>query len=285
MTHRAPAKVNLWLRIFAPDQTGYHPLDTLFCALELADEITITGTDPGIEFKALGMDVGPFERNLAYRAADEFYRATGLQPAISIELRKSIPAGAGLGGGSSDAATVLRALNDLHDGVLSDADLFAIAARLGSDVAFFLCGSTLAHATGRGEVLRALPALPRKPLLIVAPHFAISTAEAYRWLDEEGAFSEPGTLAVNAISDWNVVAKNAHNDFERVVFAKHPPLADIKSELLNSGALLALLSGSGSTLFAVYASEAERDGAAERLAGTVRGSGASLISTYSAAEH
>lgn len=283
MTHYAPAKVNLWLRIFAPDQTGYHPLDTLFCAVDLADEIRLS-RGQGIALSVSGIDVGPVERNLAYRAALEFYRTTGIEPAVAIDLRKNIPAGAGLGGGSSDAATVLRALNELHDGVLPDADLFALAARLGSDVAFFLCGSPLAHATGRGEVLRGLPALPRAPMIIVVPDFAIGTADAYRWLDEARAFSQPGHK-IDAVSDWNDVAHYAKNDFERVVFEKHPTLADLRNALVDSGALIALLSGSGSTLFAVYASESERAGAAERLAGTVRASGATLISTNSAAQH
>lgn len=281
----APAKINLWLRVFPPDETGYHPLDTLFCALELADELVIARGKPGIKLRVTGADVGPADRNLAYRAAGEFFRMAGLVPNVSIDLKKNIPAGAGLGGGSSDAAAVLRALNEMHQGLIPDADLLALAARLGSDVAFFLCGSSLAHATGRGEVLRARPSLPRAPVIVVVPNFGIATADAYRWLDEAGAFSAPETSKQPIPADWNDVANHAHNDFENVVFAEKPVLRELKQALLNSGAHTALLSGSGSTLFGVYGSETERAGAVSALAGTVRASGAALISTYSAAEH
>ena len=280
-THLAPAKINLWLRIFEPDTTGYHPLDTLFCALELADEITITAGDAGLALTVTGIDVGPTDRNLAYRAAEEFFRTTGLPPKAAIQLKKNIPAGAGLGGGSSDAATVLRALNEMHGSVLPAADIFAMAARLGSDVAFFLCGSSLAHATGRGELLQPLPPLDRKPVIVAVPDFAIATADAYRWLDEARAFSEKAETESRLPASWDDVEKETQNDLETVVFQQHPVLRELKQALISSGARIALLSGSGSTLFAVYDSDAARDGAAGTLAGTVRASGATLISTYS----
>ncbi|MGQ0561309.1 MAG: 4-(cytidine 5'-diphospho)-2-C-methyl-D-erythritol kinase, partial [Gemmatimonadota bacterium] len=189
--------------------------------------------------------------------------------------------GAGLGGGSSDAATVLRALNELYDGVLPDTDLFAIAARLGSDVAFFLCGSPLAQATGRGEMLKALPALPRAPIIIIAPDFTIATADAYRWLDDDRAFSSTRQVIRTTPRDWNDVALHATNDFERVVFPRHARLAAYRDALQQSGARIALLSGSGSTVFGVYDSAGARDGAAARLEGTVRASGAAVVCTHS----
>jgi 4-diphosphocytidyl-2-C-methyl-D-erythritol kinase len=277
----APAKVNLWLRIFHPDDTGYHPLDTLFCTIDLCDTIEITPGAKGIALDVEGFDVGPHERNLAYRAASEFFFATGLEPRVSIRLDKRIPAGAGLGGGSSDAAAVLRELNRMHGGVLPEADELAIAARLGSDVPFFLCGSTLAHATGRGERLQALPALPRAPMIVIAPTVAIPTVEAYRWLDEAAAFSRPEDVQRRQPHDWSDVAPNAANDFEPVLFARYPQLAEYKEALIGSGAMFALLSGSGSALFGIYSSETDRDGAARKLAGTVRASQAAIISTYS----
>lgn len=262
--YHAPAKINLWLRIFAPDQTGYHPLDTVFCALELADVLTFENIDDGIDVVVRNADVGPTERNLAYRAALEFYQNTGLKPGIRITLDKNIPAGAGLGGGSSDAATVLRVLNELHDGVVSNDDLLAMAALLGSDVPFFLCGSSLAHATGRGEMLQALPPLPRAPLLVVTPEFGVSTPAAYRWLDEARAFRTEVT-EFSAPMDWNDVVGQATNDFERVLFARHPELQQLRDQLLESGARLAMVSGSGSALFGLYATEAQRDRAQQKL--------------------
>lgn len=280
-TFHAPAKVNLSLRIFAPDDTGYHPLDTLFCAIDLCDIITFADGEPGIALSVTGADVGSTERNLAWRAANEFYLATGLAPQLQIRLVKKIPAGAGLGGGSSDAAAVLRALNERHGGVLPDADMFAIAARLGSDVPFFLCKSAFAHATGRGELIEELPALPPAPMIVIAPAMSIPTVDAYRWLDEARAFSQPAAEAWSAPADWGDVAKCATNDFEPVLFSRYPALAGYRNALLETGAATALLSGSGSALFAVYASESERDGAVQRLAGTVRASEAAIISTHS----
>jgi len=109
-THYAPAKINLWLRVFAPDETGYHPLDTLFCAIDLQDELVMDEGE-GIELEVTGADVGPTENNLAYRAAQEYFLAIGEKPGVAIKLDKNIPAGAGLGGGSSDAATTLVGQN------------------------------------------------------------------------------------------------------------------------------------------------------------------------------
>lgn len=279
--HAAPAKVNLWLHVHAPDETGFHPIDTLFCALDLCDTITIEPGGPGIELAVRGADVGPAERNLAYRAAAEFFRAANLTPAIRIQLDKKIPAGAGLGGGSSDAATVLRALNTRSGGIVPDADLFAIAARLGSDVPFFLCGSPLAHATGYGQQLHGLPALPRAPMLVIVPSFGVSTPAAYGWLDEAGVFSRANAGERDLPADWAAVARRAHNDFEHAVFAREPALRNYRDLLRDSGASIAMLSGSGATVFGVFVSESARDGAAARLAGTVRAAGATIISTCS----
>ena len=260
----APAKINLSLSIFQPDATGYHPIDTLFCALELADEISFEPAAGGIQLDVSGADLGPAHANLAYRAADEFFRAASLPARLSMQLKKRIPAGGGLGGGSSDAATVLRALNQLHRGLLPQDELLALAAHLGSDVAFFLCGSSLAHAAGRGDVLRILPPLPRAGVIVLVPTFGIATADAYRWLDQEGAYS-PADAQAGAPYDWNSLAARAHNAFETVVFRKHPQLAELKSALRESGAQIALLSGSGSTLFGIYATLQDRDRAAKYL--------------------
>ena len=251
LTLAAPAKVNLWLNIFPPDETGYHPLDTLFCALNLTDEISIDLTGGALDLEVSGAELGATEHNLAYRAAREFFAALGIAPRATIRLHKKIPAGAGLGGGSSDAASVLIGLNQLHDGVLPTDDLLALGARLGSDVAFFLCGAPLAHATGRGEKLRTLPSLPSLPVLIAIPTFAIATVDAYRWLDEAAAYSREafGTITPDS---WRIVAQHARNAFEPVVLQKHPMLADVKRAIAGSGALVTLLSGSGSTLFGVY---------------------------------
>lgn len=266
MSSKAPAKINLWLRVFPPDATGYHPLDTLFCAVDLADEITVyDDAQSGIHLDVRGHDVGPSEKNLAFRAALEYKTATGIDKGLTITLNKVIPAGAGLGGGSSDAATVLKKLNELNDNVVSNDDLLAMGARIGSDVPFFLCGSSLAHATGRGEILQALPSLPRKPVLIVTPEFSVSTPEAYRWIDEDKAWSQQDEVGSMTVSGWSDVAKKATNDFERVLFKRFPELQRTRDFLREMGATIAMVSGSGSALFGIFESEAERDQAAARI--------------------
>lgn len=276
----ARAKVNLWLRIFPPDATGYHPLDTLFCAIDLADEIRIELGGSGIHLDVSGADVGPVENNLVFRAARDFYATTGLAPNVAIQLIKNIPAGGGMAGGSSDAAAVLNSLNELHGGVLPDADLMAMGARLGSDVAFFLCGSSLAHATGRGEVLQALPPLPPAPLILIIPNFAVATPDAFRWLDEARAYSRPNDDVMPSIQTWDDVSRHAENDFEAVLFAKFPELDRLRQLLHATGAHIAMVSGSGSALFGVYKNVDERDRAYGSLSS--RAADARIISSSTA---
>lgn len=264
-TYYAPAKVNLWLRVFRSDATGYHPLDTLFCAIDLSDRIEIKHASEGIRLNVHGADLGPLETNLAYRAAREYYHEIGLTPAIEMALHKQIPAGAGLGGGSSDAAAVLRALQQMHDHRLPEQDLFALSARLGSDVPFFLCHSPLAHAKGRGEVLNALPALPQRHVLVVMPAFSISTRDAYQWLDDSGVLIEAEDSFTRAES-WNDVEQIAVNDFEQVLFPRFPALQQLRDALRQTGARIALVSGSGSAVVGVYADGSQAEQARTALA-------------------
>jgi 4-diphosphocytidyl-2-C-methyl-D-erythritol kinase len=265
-TYYAPAKVNLWLRVFRADDTGYHPLDTLFCAIDLCDRIEIRTASSGIDLRVQGADdLGPLETNLAYRAAREYYHEIGISPSIEMTLHKRIPAGAGLGGGSSDAATVLTALQEVTQQRLPDQDLLALAARLGSDVPFFLCGSALARAQGRGEVLNPLPALPQRQIVVLMPAFSISTRDAYQWLDDRGqlnvAVDRPARTA-----GWQDVEQAAINDFEQVLFDKFPALRQLRDALRQTGARIALVSGSGSAVFGVYEDSSQAEQAQLELA-------------------
>jgi 4-diphosphocytidyl-2-C-methyl-D-erythritol kinase len=264
-TYYAPAKVNLWLRVFRGDDTGYHPLDTLFCAITLTDRIEIKDGAQGIRLHVRGADLGPPETNLVYRAAREYYHQIGAPPAIEIALHKHVPAGAGLGGGSSDAAAVLRALQEMHGDRLPEHDLLALAARLGSDVPFFLCRSPLAHAHGHGEILNALPALPQRHVLVVMPGFSISTRDAYQWLDDSGVLNRVVDRPVRAGS-WSDVEQIAVNDFEKVLFQKFPALLQLRDALRQTGARIALVSGSGSAVFGVYEDGGQAEEAREDLA-------------------
>jgi 4-diphosphocytidyl-2-C-methyl-D-erythritol kinase len=263
----APAKINLWLRVFRSDATGYHALDTLFCAIDLSDRIEIAAGAEGIHLHVHGADLGPSPGNLAYRAAQAYYHELGLVPAVSITLHKTIPAGAGLGGGSSDAAAVLRGLQELHEQRLPEQDLLAMAARLGSDVPFFFCGAPLAHAIGRGEVLVALPAFEPRSVLVLMPPFAIATNDAYRWLDESGTLQDRRVVISRHPEGWHDVERVAVNDFEPVLFARYPQLEDLRDALRASGADITMLSGSGSAVFGVFSDARQAERARAELAG------------------
>lgn len=265
----APAKVNLRLRVLAREVSGYHQLETLFCALELADTLEIERAGRGIDLEVEGARLGPPEDNLVFRAARAFYDTTGIEPGVRIVLRKRIPSGAGMGGGSSDAASTLLALDALYDAPVGRAELLRIGAALGSDVPFFLCGSPLAFAWGRGERLLTLPPLPRRPVLVAAPDFSISTPDAFRALDsyveENDAGLESYALEGAALVSWREIAALGVNDFEPPTFARFPQLRRVRDALLAAGADLALLSGSGAALFAVFPDDDARDRAASEL--------------------
>jgi 4-diphosphocytidyl-2-C-methyl-D-erythritol kinase len=269
VTVAAPAKVNLRLCILAREESGYHALETVFCALSLADEVTVVRGDAGIRLEMEGgVDVGPPERNLAVRAADRFYREIGEAAALDLKLVKRIPAAAGLGGGSSDAAAVLRALNALHGEPLPREVLLQVGVELGADVPFVLCGSPLALAWGRGERLLPLPALPPRPVLVAHPGESMPTPDAFREVAalRGGSYEPRATLiAPAALASWDGVAAMATNDFEPVVLRRIPILSDALAALRASGARIALLAGSGSSIFAIYDAASARDAAAAQM--------------------
>jgi 4-diphosphocytidyl-2-C-methyl-D-erythritol kinase len=266
----APAKVNLRLCILAREEGGYHSLETVFCALSLADHVVVERGDRGIRLSVDGgIDTGPPERNLAVRAADRFYRKIREAPAIDLRLTKHIPSAAGLGGGSSDAAAVLRALNQLHGEPLPRTALLAMAVELGADVPFFLCGSPLALAWGRGERLLPLPPLPARPVLVAHPGQAMPTAEAFREVAalRGGDYAPEATLiAPDALRSWEGVAAIARNDFEPALLRRIPRLNDGLAAMRLGGARIALLAGSGSSIFGIFDSTAARDQAAPLVA-------------------
>ena len=262
----APAKANLFLHVLAREATGFHSLETLFVALSLSDVVEVRrAASPGVALTvAGGVDVGPPERNLARRAAERFYREIGETPSVAVALEKRIPAAAGLGGGSSDAAAVLRALNAMHGDPFSRAELLQMAIELGSDVPFFLCGSPFALAWGRGERLLALPPLSSRPVLIAHPGVAMSTADAFRRLAEmrgDGYGPRASSLELAEVGAWPFVAERAANDFEAVNVEAIPALAHVRRAMRESGAEIAILAGSGASYVGVFAGEAERDAA------------------------
>lgn len=275
----ARAKANLRLRVLGRRADGFHDLESLFVRLELADRLELeVGGEPGIRLEVeggseavgKGASVPEGPENLVWRAVDRFFGATGGEPAVSVRLHKRIPAGAGLGGGSADAAAALRGLNELADAPLSEPELLGLAGELGSDVPFLTSDLPAALGWGRGARLLPVPPPPARPLLIAVPETRIGTAQAYGWLDRDrdGGADLPGPASLppaESWSDWETVAELAVNDFERPVFSRFPELGWWKEELEGEGAELALLCGSGSALLGVFTDADLRDAAARRL--------------------
>ncbi|MCX8495846.1 MAG: 4-(cytidine 5'-diphospho)-2-C-methyl-D-erythritol kinase [Akkermansiaceae bacterium] len=244
LTLHAPAKVNLSLRILGKRGDGFHELDTLMVKLpSLADEIQFD-TSHEFSFACDDPSVPSDERNLVVKAVRQFQEATGLSASYRISLRKTIPHGAGLGGGSSDAASTLFGLNRLHANPLNDEKIQEIASSLGSDVPFFLLPGA-AHCTGRGEKITPAPAPEPFRILLLKPAFGVPTPDAYR------RWSQSQEIPGIRYAPQDLGGVQLTNDLERPVFEKHRFLAELKQWLLSRNDIAAaLLCGSGSTIFA-----------------------------------
>jgi 4-diphosphocytidyl-2-C-methyl-D-erythritol kinase len=269
LTREARAKVNLFLRVFGRETGGMHHLETLFARIELADILSARRTGAsGITLIVSGGDLGPAESNLAYRAAQAVLGALRTPFGVELTLEKRIPVGAGLGGGSADAAATLLLVNQLAGHAVPQSELLQMGDRLGADVPFCLTEAPLALGWGHGGRMMVLPALPPAPLLLVSPAAPVATSDAYGWLDQSRAQTgRRGAvlLAPTNLSSWSDVARMAGNDFESVVFAHHPEVRAAFEALARTGPLLCRMTGSGSTLFAVYRTERERDDASLSL--------------------
>lgn len=269
VTVAAHAKLNLFLRVLAREADGYHGIETLFCRITLADELTAeVRPDPGVTIEVAGPDPGPAEQNLAVRAARMVLDATGNRTGLHLQLAKRIPIGAGLGGGSSDAAAALEAAGQLTGNAVPRHELLQFAARLGADVPFLLSGAPLALAWGHGERLLRLPPLPAAPALLLIPPVPVATPAAYGWLDEaRQRLGRRGGVALDlaSLSTWGDIARMAGNDFESVVFGRHPEIRGAFEALAGTHPLLCRMSGSGSALFAVYRTAGDRRDARMQL--------------------
>ena len=253
----APAKLNLTLRIRGRRADGFHELETLMAPLPgLADTLEIE-RDEFFSLEVEGVEVGPVEDNLVTRALRLFEKHTGRPCPYRITLKKRIPAGAGLGGGSSDAAATLRALNKLEKVGLGDSELEALGARLGSDVPFFMREGAC-WCRGRGEILEGAE-VDGHEVLLLKPAFGVNTVDAYgRWAGSE-------ELRDVSYAPQRLGGLVLRNDLERPVFAKFLFLADLKMWLLEQAEVrAALMSGSGATVFAVLDEAVEIESLAER---------------------
>jgi len=264
---RAFAKVNLTLEVLGKRPDGYHELRSLVQCISLADELTLRPTDGGITIRVSGQWAPEGPENLCYQAAELFIRGVGSPAGVDISLVKHIPAGRGLGGGSSDAATTLLGLAALAEHRPADAALHEMAAELGSDVSLFL-GAGTAVISGRGETVQPVAAQWRGHALVVAwPDMAVSTTEAYRLL-EGGDFTDGQiTAAAQQALSAGQLASDRHlfNCFERAVYSHWPEVARLQERLTAAAGHPARLCGSGSALFAICADLAHAEGAAQRM--------------------
>lgn len=274
MKIRAPAKINLRLRVVGKRKDGYHLLDTIMAPVSLYDEVEIRrlsasgksmrGKGLHIELTCNDPSVPSGEKNLAYRAAYSFLQEYGLDERIRIRLRKRIPVGAGLGGGSSDAAATLIGLNRLFKLNLSNKKLRNLALGLGSDVPFFITPGPK-RARGIGERLTPLKQFPRYWLVILYPGFAVSTAWVYG--NYRATLTKPSAnISIpSSLRSFRKIAALMTNDLESVTLRRYPVIGLLKRELARAGAVGVLMSGSGSSVFGVFDSERNARNAFRRL--------------------
>ncbi|HEY3347156.1 MAG TPA: 4-(cytidine 5'-diphospho)-2-C-methyl-D-erythritol kinase [Nitrospirota bacterium] len=267
---KAPAKVNLLLRVIGKRPDGYHELQSIMQALELADELTLERIPgPGITLTCDSPEVPLGPANLVWKAADAVMREAGIAEGVRIHLVKNTPTAAGMGGGSSDAAATLKGMVLLFGLDIPDARLRQIALGLGADVPFFLSWPC-AMAEGVGEVLTELSPPDETFIVAVNPGFPVSTGWVFSSLTFELTntyngirLSHSGGLSGK---DARTVAPYLRNDLERVTAVKYPQINEIKGRLVEFGAFGALMSGSGPTVFGVFGSEQEAESAARRIA-------------------
>jgi 4-diphosphocytidyl-2-C-methyl-D-erythritol kinase len=260
----SPAKVNLYLRVLRKREDGYHDIATLMQRISLYDEMTFSIIDKGITLSCPGSTLPENENNIVYRAADALLSRLPHPPGIHITINKKIPVAAGLGGGSSNAATTLLTINDLLGFHYTTEDLMKIGAKLGADVPFFIFRKT-AWAFGIGDRLQAAENIPPLWFILINPGFEISTKMIYddfnlRLTKQAVKYKCP---KFNSVDD---LISGIHNDLEKVTLVLHPILQHLKNLLLKNGAHGAFMSGSGSTVAGIFGEEKEAAKAQESLA-------------------
>ncbi len=247
------AKINLTLDILGKREDGYHEVAMVMQSIGLHDTVELERTEKGI---SLAVDVPGLEadeRNLAWKAAALMRERFHLEGGVHIRLAKRIPIAAGLAGGSTDAAAVLRGMDELYGLEIPEDELCRLGAELGSDIPFCILGGTML-ATGRGEMLKRLPDLPEMPVVLVKPRISVSTAWAYQNYDAHGAERHPDNEAIQraiAAGDREAVAKLLCNVLESVTIKRYQEIARYKQMLLEQGAMASMMSGSGPTVFAL----------------------------------
>ncbi len=262
ITLKAPAKINLTLEVVGRLPNGYHAIRSVYVRLDkLSDtiELRIAKGETGITLSTTSKCIPTDETNICHRAAVAYLSATGETAGIDIHIKKNIPVAAGLGGGSSDAASVFVGLNNYFK-AMAPRKLEALGGDIGKDVPFFIRGANVCRVSGMGEGITRIRPFPRIHFLIVHPGIAISTADAYRalgqrvWFMSNAARADISSAMARAMrtGDMAAIAAALFNDFEASMEHAHPVIKEIKQSLLAFGARGALMSGSGSTVFGIY---------------------------------
>jgi len=264
---RAYAKINLGLRILGKRADGYHDIETILHRIDIYDELSFSKSET-ISLETDAPEIPSGEENLCIRGARLLSSHSGAKGGARISLRKKIPAGAGLGGGSSDAAATLLGLNELWGLDLKHEELHRLAAQLGSDVPYFVRKGT-AYAAGRGEILEYFPLKLPYWIVVMYPNIHVSTAWAYQQvrIEKSDRKDDLRDNLVDNLHDGEILKQLIRNDFEPVVFRAHPELSEIKQEYYEHGALFAQMSGSGSSMYGLFESEGGARSVCEKLNG------------------
>ncbi len=261
----AHAKINLFLEVLGLRNDGYHEVETVLQSIELNDTLFFSVSER-IEIIYKPPVAIPPDKDLILKAVGLLKKETGISENISVKVEKRIPLGAGMGGGSADAAATLVALNKLWDLNLPIAYLKELGEKLGADVPFFLHGGTML-AQGKGEKLKSIPSLPFCYIVIVKPALSISTEEAYRLIDRPEGIPKKVLPMIEALATGSLenINSNLYNVFEEAVFRRYPELKELTHKMLEAGAKGSLLTGSGSAVFALADSREPCDRISESL--------------------
>ena len=251
---KSPAKLNLFLDILSKRTDGYHDIRTVFQKVSLRDELHITILKRGIEVTCDNPKVPANEGNLAYKAAQSMLNQYNIKDGVSIEIKKNIPVAAGLGGGSSNAASTIMGINQLFGLGITKQELMKTGSTIGADVPFFIFGKT-ALATGIGDKLETIEVTPKPWLLLITPDIPISTAWAYSNLRLGLTNKHINITIPSCITQFSEIITLLSNDLEKVSISRYPIIRKIRDELINKGAKGSLMSGSGSTVFGIFQSE------------------------------
>jgi 4-diphosphocytidyl-2-C-methyl-D-erythritol kinase len=264
----SPAKINLRLEILSKRPDNYHEIKTIFHKISIFDKIgleKITGNE--VKLTIDDPSIPTDNTNLAVKAANLIFSYADIKPGIKIDIKKKIPAGAGLGGGSSNAAITLKGLNTLLNLNISEQIITEFAVKLGADVPFFLTDASTAYATGIGEKIKSIETHNKLWFLVIFPGFTVSTAWAYNSINKYNLLTKrtKNNIISNYSLDINTVKSSLYNDFESVVNKRHTEIPKIKEQLIKTGAQGAMLSGSGSSVFGIFPDKASAKNASSNF--------------------